>query len=593
VNRTVCSEIWEFTRQEGKVHPQFCKKDGRWVQVETGDKLIQILGLGLRGLGVEKGVPVAILSWTRFEWVFLDMATLSVGGIVVGIHDSLPTEDVRYIIEHSESRVVVLENGEMFQKHGRAILDCPQVEYVVVIDPCELPGDERILTYSDLVPRGKQAQQADPDLFGRLVDQVQPEDVATYMYTSGTTGRSKAVILTHKNLFESAKAMRRIMPLTESDVSLIFLPLSHVLQRMSLYVGADGTCGTAYYAESIEKLVENIAEVQPTVMVCVPRIFEKIHARVMEKVEALSPVRRAIFNHFLEVGIRVAELRRKGLPVPPLLAIRYRIAYRLSLYRVNQVLGGRTKYLASGGAPLAPEIAEFFNACGVVVLEGYGLSETSSAASVNRYENFRFGTVGKPLPGTQIRIAPDGEILIKGPGVFSGYLKDEAETRAAITDGWFRTGDVGHLQADGFLVITDRKKDLIVTSQGKNIAPQKIENLLKQDPLISQVMVHGDQRKFLTALITLDAEEVLLYAERQGITDRDPARLAVHPRIQQEIERIVFKVNSRLPRFETIKKYRVLDGDFTVEGGELTPTLKVKRKVVEKRYAEVLDSFYG
>jgi len=242
---------------------------------------------------------------------------------------------------------------------------------------------------------------------------------------------------------------------------------------------------------------------------------------------------------------------------------------------------------------LAPEIAEFFSACGVLVLEGYGLSETSSAASVNRFENYKFGTVGKPLPGTRIRIAEDGEILIKGPGVFSGYLKDEAETRAAITDDWFHTGDVGYMEKDGFLVITDRKKDIIVTSQGKNIAPQKIENLLKQEPLISQVMVHGDQRKFLSALITVDGEEALLYAGRLGITERDPARLASHPRIRQEIERIVFEVNSRLPSFETIKKYRVLDGDFSVEGGELTPTLKVKRKVVEKRYAEVLDSFYG
>ena len=241
MNRTVCSEIWEFTRQEGNVHPQYYKRDGRWVEVDKNQKLIQTLGLGLRDLGVKKGVPVAILSWTRYEWVFLDMATLSVGGIVVGVHDSLPTEDVRYIVEHSESRVVVLENGEMLEKHGRAVFDCPQVEYLVVIDPCELPGDERILSMEELAARGEKARKADPEAFGRLVDQVQPEDVATYMYTSGTTGQPKAVVLTHRNLFESAKAMRRIMPLEESDISLIFLPLSHVLQRMSLYVGADGT----------------------------------------------------------------------------------------------------------------------------------------------------------------------------------------------------------------------------------------------------------------------------------------------------------------------------------------------------------------
>ena len=586
MNRTVCSEVWEFTRREGNVHPQYYKRDGRWVQVDKEDRLAETLGLGLRGLGVEKGVPVAIMSRTRYEWVFLDIAILSVGGIVVGVHDSLPTEEVRYIVEHSESRVVVLENDAMLEKHGQVLLDCPRVEHLVVIEPGKPSGDERILSFKELAARGEKAREADPELFGRLVEQVQPDDVATYMYTSGTTGKPKAVMLTHKNLFESARAMRRIMPLEESDVSLIFLPLSHILQRMSLYVGADGTCGTAYYAESIDKLVENIAEVRPSVMVCVPRIFEKIHARVMEKVEALNPVRRAIFNHFLRVGIRVAELRRKGLPVPPLLAMRYRIAYRLSLYRVNQVLGGRTKYLASGGAPLAPEIAEFFSACNVLVLEGYGLSETSSAASVNRYENYKFGTVGKPLPGTEIRIATDGEILIKGPGVFQGYLKDEEETRAVFKDGWFHTGDIGYLEEDDFLVITDRKKDIIVTAQGKNIAPQKIENLLKQEPLIGQVMVHGDQRKFLSALITIDAEEAEYFAQRQGTTDWRPL-------IQKEIDRIVARVNSSLPSYEQVKKYRILEEDFTVEGGELTPTLKVKRKVVEKRYSGILDSFYG
>ncbi len=561
--------------------------------VDQEGRLVEVLGLGLRESGVERGVPVAILSRTRYEWVFLDMATLSVGGIVVGVHDSLPSEDVRYIVEHSESRVVVLENREMFEKHGTAVLGCSRVEKVVLIDPGGLPEDERVTSFSRLKLLGEKAREVDPEAFGRLVDRVKPEDAATYMYTSGTTGKPKAAILTHKNLYESAKAMRKILPMGGDDVSLIFLPLSHVLQRMSLYVGIDGTCGTAYYAESIDKLVENLAEVRPTVMVCVPRIFEKIHARVMERLEALSPVRRAVFSHFLGVGRRVAELKRRGLPVPPLLAIRYRIADRLSLCRVRGVLGGRTKYLGSGAAPLAEEIAEFFLACGVVILEGYGLSETSSAATLNRYENFRFGTVGKPLPGTEIRIAADGEILIRGPGVFSEYLKDQEETRAVLREGWFFTGDVGHLEADGFLVVTDRKKDIIVTSQGKNVAPQKIENLLRQNPLIGQAMVHGDRRKFLSALITLDADEAVLFAERTGIGERDPERLAGHPVVRQEVARVVEGVNRQVARFEAIKKYRILRRDFSVEAGELTPTLKVKRRVVERRYSEILDSFYG
>jgi len=592
--RTVCAEFRDLVNAPDDHVREFQKKGGRWVELTMGQigGLLEKLCLGLHELGVSRGVPVAILSHTRPEWLHLDLATLSAGGITVGVYATLPTDEVTYIVEHSEAKIVVLEHLDFFQQHGEAVLACPRVEKVVIIDPGALPDDERVIGYDQLIGRGGELAAADPDRFDALIEAVEPDHVATYMYTSGTTGRPKAAILTHRALCETASASREALPLDEGYVGLIFLPLSHILQRVSMYFATSDARGSAYWAESVDRLVDNLAEVRPTVMSSVPRIFEKIHTKVMARVESSPLHRRLLFNWAVGVGRKVSRCQQQRRPVPLHLKLQHLAADRLVLHRIRDVLGGRCQFFGCGGAPLDPEIAEFFHACGVLILEGYGLSETSAITCVNRPDHFKFGTVGPPVAGNQIRIAEDGEILIKGPGVFSGYLKDEQATREALEDGWFHTGDIGHLDGDGFLVITDRKKDLIVTAGGKNVAPQKIEHRLKQHPLVSQVMVHGDRRKFLTALITLDAEEIGEWAAAQGIAERDPERLVDHPLVREAIEGAVAEVNATLPRFETLKRFAILPRDFSIESGEMTPSLKVKRREVTRRYHDVLDELY-
>jgi long-chain acyl-CoA synthetase len=571
--RTVCAELYDFARNQDRQINQFVKRDGSWQKIGQNEGFAQLeaLGLGLRELGVKKGVPVAVVSRTRMEWPYLDMAIMSVGG---------------------EARVVVLENQAMLDMHLEAILACPAVTKIVVIEESHLANESQLISYRRLVELGEKQNQKEPDLFSQLVDQVEPDDIATYMYTSGTTGTPKAVILDHRNLYETASASRGILPLKQDDVHLFFLPLSHILQRMTTYIGTDGNFGSVYFAESLDKLVDNIAEVRPTVMTCVPRIFEKAHARVMSRIETLNSRRQKIFAWALGVGLQVSRLKQKRQPISYFLMLKFKLADRLVLSKIRAALGGRPNFFAVGGAPLSKDLAEFFHACSIMLLEGYGLSETSAVTCLNRPDSFKFGTVGRPVPGTEIRIAADGEILIKGPGVFRGYLKDPHKTKNVFDDGWFKTGDIGHLDEDGFLVITDRKKDIIVTAGGKNIAPQKIENLVKQNPLISQVMVHGDRRNFVSALITLDSEELDQFTKLHGIAKSDSGQLISHPEVKKEVAGAVEAANQKLARFETIKKYAILEQDFSVESGELTPSLKVKRKVVARRRQDLLDGFY-
>ncbi|MBW1811652.1 MAG: long-chain fatty acid--CoA ligase [Deltaproteobacteria bacterium] len=592
--RTVCAELYDFRINQDRQINQFVKRDGRWQAIGQGEGFAQLeaLGLGLRELGVKKGVPVAVISRTRLEWPYLDMAIMSIGGITVGIYDNLTSQDVGYIVEHSEACVVVVENQAMLDMHLEAILACPAVVKIVVIEDSQPAKDSQLISYSQLIELGEKQKQKAPDLFGQLVDQVEPDDIATYMYTSGTTGTPKGVILDHRNLYETATASRGILPLEKDDVHLFFLPLSHILQRMTTYIGTDGNFGSVYFAESLDKLVDNIAEVRPTVMTCVPRIFEKAHARVMSRIETLNSRRQKIFTWALGVGLQVSRLKQKKQPIPYFLTVKFKLADRLVLSKIRAALGGRPNFFAVGGAPLAKDLAEFFHACSIMLLEGYGLSETSAVTCLNRPDSFKFGTVGRPVPGTEIRIAQDGEILIKGPGVFRGYLKDPQKTASVFEDGWFKTGDIGHLDQDGFLVITDRKKNIIVTAGGKNIAPQKIENLIKLNPLISQVMVQGDRRSFLSAVITLDPEELGLFAKLRGIADCESRQLINHPEVKNEVERAIEAANQKLARFETIKKHAILDKEFSVESGELTPSLKVKRKVVTQRHQNILDGFY-
>jgi len=566
------------------------KKAGAYVPISTeevGDR-IKHLTLGLNTLGFEKGDKLCLLSENRPEWVMTDFATLCAGGLTVPIYTTLVAEQIEYIIQDSDAQVVVVSNAEQWGKI-EAIRDrLAKVRHFVVMDGAAPSG---AMTLADLMDKGKAAAGRNPGLFDELVGRVRPDDEASLIYTSGTTGLPKGVILTHTNFLSNVKTVREIIEFTERDVCLSFLPLSHVLERMVTFTYFYAGC-TVGYAESIETVAQNLVEVRPHIMVSVPRVFEKIYAKIMDQVLVSPPIRRKIFFWALNVGRACGSRKLAGKPIPPVLGAKRKVAHALVFSKIIAKTGGRIRFFVSGGAPLSREIAEFFYALGMVVLEGYGLTETAPVLSVNTFENLRFGTVGKPIPGIEIRIAEDGEILSRGPNVMKGYYKKDAETREVFEGGWFHTGDIGHLDEDGFLVITDRKKDLLVTSGGKNVAPQPIENLLKLSPYIENAVVLGDRRRFVSALIVPKFEKIEDYARAQGIAFESREGLVQDARVVDFLKEEVDRATPLLAPYERVKKIAVLGRDFEIEKGEITPSLKVKRNIIEARYKEIIDAVY-
>jgi long-chain acyl-CoA synthetase len=566
------------------------KKEGAYVPISTeevGDR-IKHLTLGLNTLGFEKGDKLCLLSENRPEWVMTDFATLCAGGLTVPIYTTLVAEQIEYIIQDSDAQVVVVSNAEQWGKI-EAIRDrLAKVRHFVVMDGAAPSG---ALTLAELMDKGKAAAGRNPGLFDELVGRVRPDDEASLIYTSGTTGLPKGVILTHTNFLSNVKTVREIIEFTERDVCLSFLPLSHVLERMVTFTYFYAGC-TVGYAESVETVAQNLVEVRPHIMVSVPRVFEKIYAKIMDQVLVSPPIRRKIFFWALNVGRACGSRKLAGKPIPPVLGAKRKVAHALVFSKIIAKTGGRVRFFVSGGAPLSREIAEFFYALGMVVLEGYGLTETAPVLSVNTFDNLRFGTVGKPIPGIEIRIAEDGEILSRGPNVMKGYYKKDAETREVFEGGWFHTGDIGHLDEDGFLVITDRKKDLLVTSGGKNVAPQPIENLLKLSPYIENAVVLGDRRRFVSALIVPKFEKLEDYARAQGIAFESREALVQDARVVDFLKEEVDRATPLLAPYERVKKIAVLGRDFEIEKGEITPSLKVRRNIIEARYKEIIDAVY-
>jgi len=449
-----------------------------------------------------------------------------------------------------------------------------------------------VIDLPGLRARGIEFASAHPDALARRTEEITPGDDLTLIYTSGTTGPPKGVVTRHSNYVFIVTSALEAVTVRRNELFLQFLPLAHSLGRLEHFLTFDAMAVSAF-ARDIQTVGEDLALVRPEIMVSVPRLYEKFYARVLAKVEEDGGLKQAIFEWALGVGREVSRRRQRKEPVEGLLALRLSVAERLVFRKIRERMGGRFRFAISGGAPLSPEIAEFLHALGVLILEGYGLTEDSTVTAVNRYENYKFGTVGKALPGTEIRIAPDGEILVRGPHVFKEYFRDPEATREEVdAEGWLHTGDIGELDSEGFLRITDRKKDIIVTSGGKNVAPQNIENLLKNDKFVSQAFVYGDRRKYLTALITLSAEEVGKWAEQNGIPEKDLVLLAKNPRVEAMMRGRVDEINRQLASFEQVKKYVLLGTDFTQETGELTPTLKVKRKVVIQKYGSLLDALY-
>lgn len=566
------------------------KESGKYVPISTQEfgNRVKNFALGLKDLGVEPGDKLIILSENCPNWVMTDLANLCIGGITVPIYTSLVPEQIKYIIDNSDAGVVVCSDHELWKKVEAIKNELIKVKHFILLQP-EAP--EGVLTLSEVQDKGKRLDNEDPKLFEKLAMSVKPDDIASIIYTSGTTGTPKGVMLFHSNFVSNAKTISKIIEFSVKDTVLSFLPLSHVLERMVTFTYIYKGCSIAY-AESVDTLGENLVEIKPHIMVSVPRVFEKIYAKVIDNVLASSAVKRKIFFWAVGVGKECGRKKLLKQNISGLLKFKNNLAHKLVFSKVIEKTGGRVRFFVSGGAALSKDIAEFFYAMGLVVLEGYGLTETSPVIAVNTFENLKFGSVGVPIPEIEVKIADDGEILSKGPHIMKGYYKMEAETKEAIKDGWFYTGDIGYLDEEGFLVITDRKKDIIVTTGGKNVAPQMIESILKIDPYITSAVVVGDKRKFVSALIVPDFEKLEKYAREKNISYSSRGDLVKNDKIINFFEEEIDKRLVNLSSYEKVKKVILLEKDFEIEEGEVTPTLKVKRNYVEKKYRNQIDTLY-
>jgi long-chain acyl-CoA synthetase len=594
---TLAKLFWSRVERSGERPAQQFKRGGTWhtrTWREVGD-VVREVSLGLIALGHGKGDTVALLSASRAEWVQADFAIFSAGCITVPVYPSYPPDLVAYVIRDSGARTVFVEDAGQLAKVLEARDRVPQLEHIVVMSGYEAPQPPKsVLTWETLRRMGRDNADAHKSTLAERVTTSRPEDIASIVYTSGTTGPPKGVVQTHGNHIAALNASTMATPVQEGWVHLLFLPLAHSFARLESFLGVTHGLTTAF-AENLDKLRDNLPETRPHFICSVPRVFEKVYAGVLATAQSGSPLKRKIFQWAVAVGRDVSRHQQRGQPVSTGLEIKRRIAHALVFSKLHARLGGRLQWAISGGAPLSRDIAEFFHAAGILLLEGYGLTETCPALTFNRPDRFKFGSVGQALPGVELKIAADGEILARGANVATrGYYKQPEATREVFEpDGWFHTGDIGRVDEDGFLFITDRKKDLIVTAGGMNIAPQNIENLLKADPFISQVMVHGDRKPYPVALITLNPDELGKFAREQGVLTSDPGALVKHPKIVERVARTVEEKNTNLQSYAKIKKFSILPGDFTLEGGELTPTLKVKRKVVSEKYRKELEALYG
>ena len=545
---------------------------------------------GLSYLGVRRGDRVAILSENRPEWAIADFACLTAGMTDVPIYPTLPSDQIAYILKDSGTSAIFVSNKEQAEKIRQIRSSLPALKSVIGFD--DIPGLTN-LSIAELEKHGTQGENRDTiRTYQEDALTTKPDDLATIIYTSGTTGEPKGVMLTHDNIFSNVAAARTKIPFEGDDTALSFLPLSHIFERMGGHYLMFATGTSIAYAESIDTVPVNLGEVKPTIVLSVPRLYEKMYARILETALTGGFLKKKIFFWARGVAERWANEKLAGREPGGLLARQYAIAQKLVFSKLKARTGGRLRYFVSGGAPLSPEINKFFYAAGLVILEGYGLTETSPVICVNTPENFRIGTVGKPIDGVEIKIALDGEILTRGPHVMKGYYNKPDATREAIDpDGWFHTGDIGELR-DGFLAITDRKKDLIVTAGGKKVAPQPLENKVKTNKYVAQAVMLGDKRKFPSMLIVPNFDQLEKWAMRHNIIWTDRAQLLRMPTIQAKIEKEVNKELEGAAHFEIPKKIGLLEHDFSIESGELTPTQKVKRRTIDKNYKQLIDSLY-
>jgi long-chain acyl-CoA synthetase len=587
-SKTIADLLPLAVRKYGDKPAQRYKAGEEWRDssyAELGE-IVKEVSLGLIDLGIEPGDKVSILAHTRPEWTQACFGILTAGGTLVTIYQTNSPSECQYVLEHSDSKAVIVEDGDQLAKIREVEDQCPKLEHVVVMDPegAEL-GDA--LSLEQLRERGR--GRDDSEWEARYLA-VEPEDPCLYIYTSGTTGPPKGCVLSHANYRAITDAVVEDTPLVEGDSSYLFLPLAHAFAILIQFATFELGAVLAYWSRDPKMIIADITQVNPSFFPSVPRMFEKIYTLATSQIEDKEGLQKAV-----EVGVKVRMMREAGEDVPEELQTAFDKAEESLFKNVRGLFGTNIRECVTGAAPIASEILEFFYAAGVPVMEGYGMTETSTSATVNRPDgnNFRFGSVGKPQKGVEVRIGDDGEVLIKGPNIFQGYYKNDDATKETLEDGWLHTGDLGRLDDDGFLYITGRKKDIIITAGGKNITPANLENGLKQNRWISQAVVIGDRRPYLVALITLDPEEAGALAEQVGADDASLPALAQNEAVRAEVQKAVDEVNSHVGPVEQIKRFEILDHDLSQETGELTPTLKVKRNVVHEKFADVVDRVYG
>jgi long-chain acyl-CoA synthetase len=573
--------------------PAYRFPDGAsWTTVtwrQTGDR-VRSLAAGLVALGIDPEERVAIVSGTRYEWILADLAIMCAGAATTTVYPSTIPADVSFILADSQSRIAFAEDDAQIAKIRRHRSELPKLDKIVTF--AGTPDGDGVLSMDDLAKRGDALLAEQPDVVEQRVQGTEPDSLATLIYTSGTTGRPKGVRLRHSSWTYEGAAVAAQNILSIDDVQYLWLPMAHsfgkVLLTNQLCIGFE----TAVDGR-VDKIIDNLAVVRPTFMGAAPRIFEKAHARIVTMTQNEGGAKAKIFDWAFKVGVDVSRRRLDGRGVPPHLAVQHALADRLVFSKIRDRFGGRVRFFISGAAALNKEVAQWFHAAGILILEGYGLTETSAGSAVNRPDNYKFGTVGLPFDGTEFRIAGDGEILIKGPGVMQGYHHLEEQTEETLKDDWFHTGDIGEIDADGFVKITDRKKDLFKTSGGKYVAPSLIEGQFKAlCPYASQMVVHGNERNFCTAIITLDPDQIREWADNNGLQGKTYEQIVASPQVHDMVEGYIDELNTKLNRWETIKKFILLEHDLSVESGEVTPSLKVKRKVVESNYKDRLDALY-
>lgn len=592
------SQLFQIVTRDlgrGKDRPVLKYKSGdNWngIKYDELHRDTENFALGLSSMGIKRGDRVAIIAENRPEWVFTDMAILGLGAIDVPLYPISTSETIEFIMNNSESAGIVVSNKFQLNKVLKIKKNCRHLKFIVVMNN-EDKGDEKdVYSFLDIQIKGVEFKKDHPNYFEESCSLCQENDLCTIIYTSGTTGEPKGVMLTHKNICSNIKAAHEIFDINENDIFLSFLPLCHIFERMAGYYTAFSCGGTIAYAESIEKIAGNMEEIHPTILTAVPRLFERMYSKIKRNVESQPEKKQKIFNWAIEIGKEFQIAKKSGHPMPIFLSLKNKLADKLVFHKLRAKTGGKLRFFISGGAALARELGQFFEAAGILIFEGYGLTESSPVIAANRVNDYKFGTVGKPLPGVEIKIAKDGEILAYGPNIMQGYYRNKKETEETIKDGWLHTGDIGVFDAEGFLIITDRKKHLFKTSGGKYIAPTPIENMFLASKYIDQFVLIGDRRMFVSALIVPDYDALKEYADANRIHYKDINELVEMKQIYELLDKELDQFQKKLANFERVRKFAILEKPFTIEGGELTPSLKVKRKVIEERYKDLIEDMY-